>query len=269
VRPRLTCNSHTIDQRPKEYTVQLDLAGKNVLVTGGSRGIGRSIVLALARSGANVLACYRSSGEAVDSLERELKSIGGEHRLVQADVSRVADVEQLVDVARTHFGTLDVLINNAGVISHVPFAELPLEEWQRTLDNNLTGSFLVIQKALPLLSEGSSVITIGSRAAVAGIPLRAHYTASKAGLIGLTRSLAKELGKQGIRVNLVAPGVVDTDEDGKLSDEEREKYRVRYQHMMALSRFGKPAEIAGAVLFLASDLATYITGETIHVDGGM
>ncbi|MEV4702086.1 SDR family oxidoreductase [Actinoplanes sp. NPDC049316] len=249
--------------------MQLDLAGKNVLVTGGSRGIGRGIVLALARAGATVVTCYRSSGEAVDSLERELKNIGGDHRLVQADVSVPADVEQLIDVARTHLGRIDVLVNNAGVISHVPFAELPLEEWQRTLDNNLTGSFLVIQKALPLLPEGASVITVGSRAAVAGIPLRAHYTASKAGLIGLTRSLAKELGRRGIRVNLVAPGVIDTDEEGKLSDEERAAYAEKYQHMMALTRFGTPAEIAGAVLFLASSLSAYITGETIHVDGGM
>lgn len=245
------------------------LTGKNALVTGGTRGIGRSIVLNLAKAGANVLTCYRQEGEAVESLARELKEIGGEHHLVQADVSKVDDVELLVDEARTRLGSVEVLVNNAGVISHVPFADLPLEEWQRIIDTNLTAAFLVTQKALPLLGEGASVINVGSRAAVVGIPMRAHYTASKAGMIGLTRSLCKELGRQGIRVNLVAPGVINTDEAGALSDDEAEKYKQRYQNLMALGRFGKPEEVAGAVIFLASDLSAYITGETIHVDGGV
>ncbi|WP_019869955.1 SDR family NAD(P)-dependent oxidoreductase [Salinispora oceanensis] len=249
--------------------MQLQLVGKNAVVTGGSRGIGRGIVLALARAGANIITCYRQEGEAVRTLERELKETDGNHHLIQADISSREDVERLVEETRTRLGSIDVLVNNAGVISHVPFGELPLEEWQRVLDTNLTGSFLLIQKALGLLSERASVINIGSRAAVAGIPLRSHYTASKAGMIGLTRSLAKELGKRGIRVNLVAPGVIDTDEEGKLSDAEREQYRQRYQHMIALARFGRPVEIAGAVLFLASELSTYVTGETIHVDGGV
>jgi 3-oxoacyl-[acyl-carrier protein] reductase len=249
--------------------MMLELVGKNALVTGGTKGIGRGVVLSLAKAGANVITCYRTQNEAAESLARELKDIGGDHHLIQADVSSPADVERLIEEARNRLGSLNILVNNAGVISHVPFAELPIEEWQRVLDNNLTGVFLVIQKALPLLGEGASVITIGSRAAVAGIPLRSHYTASKAGLIGLTRSLAKELGKRGIRVNLVAPGVIDNDTDGTMTDDEREMYAKRYQHMVALSRFGMPEEIAGAVLFLGSRLSTYITGETIHVDGGM
>ncbi len=245
------------------------LSGKNAVVTGGTRGIGRGIVLALAKAGANVLTCYRQEGEAVESLARELKTIGGEHHLIQADVSRTEEVERLIDEARTRLGSIDVLVNNAGVISHIPYAELPLEEWERVLHTNLTAAFLVIQKALPLLGEGSSVINIGSRAAAVGIPLRAHYTASKAGMIGLTRSLCKELGRQGVRVNLVAPGIINTDDTDTLSAQEREHYKQRYANLMALGRFGKPEEVAGVVLFLASDLSAYVTGETIHVDGGV
>jgi 3-oxoacyl-[acyl-carrier protein] reductase len=249
--------------------MQLQLSGKSAVVTGGTRGIGRGIVLALAGSGANVLTCYRQEGEAVESLARELKDIGGDHHLVRADISQPEEVERLVEEARTRFGTVEILVNNAGVISHVPFGELPLAEWERILHTNLTSSFLVIQKALPLMTGGASVINIGSRAAAVGIPLRSHYTASKAGMIGLTRSLCKELGPQGIRVNLVAPGIINTDDTDTLSSDEREHYKQRYQNLMALGRFGKPEEVAGVVLFLASDLSAYVTGETIHVDGGV
>ena len=249
--------------------MNINLAGKHALVTGGTRGIGRAIVLALAEAGAEVVTCYRTDGEQVQSLIRELKEFPGQHHVIQADVSTPADVDRLVGECRDRFGTVDILVNNAGVISQVPFADLSIEEWGRVLDNNLTGTFMVIQRALPLMSAGGSVINIGSRVAMVGLPLRAHYTASKAGVIGLTRTLCKELGKQGIRVNVVAPGMVATEEDDALADAEKEQYRQRYQHLMALGRFGRPADIAGAVLFLASDLAGYVTGETIHVDGGV
>lgn len=239
------------------------LDGKKVLVTGGSRGIGRAIVLALAGAGADVMTCYRTEGEAVDSLARELKNTGGEHHLVRADVSDEADLTRLVDEVRQRYGRLDALVNNAGVISHIPFADLPVQEWRRVLDNNLTAPFEVTQKVLPLLPEGASVINIGSRVATVGIPLRAHYTSAKAGLIGLTRSLAKELGGRGIRVNVVAPGPIETEEPVSA------EVRQRYQQLIALRRLGRPEEIANAVLFLASDLATFISGETINVDGGI
>jgi len=249
--------------------MELQLAGRNALVTGGSRGLGRAIVLALARAGSNVLTCYRQESEAVESLTRELKETGGEHHVVRADVSRPEEIERLAEECRTRFGSLHTVVNNAGVISHVPFAELALDEWHRVVDTNLTAAFLVVQKTLPLLSRGASVVNIGSRAAAVGIPLRSHYTAAKAGMAGLTRSLCKELGPRGIRVNMVAPGMIETEEAAALSAADREKYTAKYQQMFALGRFGRPDDVAGAVLFLASDLARYVTGETLHVDGGI
>jgi 3-oxoacyl-[acyl-carrier protein] reductase len=243
--------------------VQISLGGRKALVTGGTRGIGREITRQLALAGADVIACYRTPGEHVDELARELKEIPGDHHLIQADISDEAEIATLVEECRTRFGRLDVVVNNAGVISHVPFDKLTAAEWRRILDTNLTGAFLVAQGVLPLLDKGSSIINIGSRVATVGIPLRAHYTAAKAGMIGLTRSMCKELGGRGIRVNLVAPGVIDTVEDLPA------EIHARYEAMTALRRLGQPAEIASVVCFLASDLATYITGETIHVDGGI
>jgi len=182
---------------------------------------------------------------------------------VQADVSQPADVQRLADECRAHFGRLDTVVNNAGAISHVPFAELPLDEWHRIIDTDLTGPFLVIQKVLPILAPHASVINIGSRAATEGVPLRAHYTAAKSGLIGLTRTLAKEFGPSGRRFNVVAPGPIETEYEAPAAVVER------YRTMIALGRLGRGTEVAGVVLFLASPRSGFITGETVHVDGGI
>ncbi len=243
--------------------MDINLAGKKALVTGGSRGIGRGIVLGLARAGADVVTCYRSDGEAVASLARELKEIGGNHQLVKADVSNPAEVDALIGACRSSLKSLDVVVHNAGVISHVPFVELPVEEWRRVVENNLGGPYLVTQRALPLMSAGGSIIFIGSRVASVGIPLRAHYTATKAGLVGLTRALAKELGPRGLRVNVVAPGPIETEEPTPPAVLER------YQKLIPLGRLGNPDDIAGVVAFLASDLSRFVNGETINVDGGI
>jgi len=247
----------------------VELTGKYALVTGGSRGIGRAITLALARHGATVMACYRNGGEAVDTLDKELEQIGGDHRLMPADVAAPEAVEKLTEECREHFGALDVVVNNAGVTSRAPIAQLPLAEWQRVMDTNLTGAFLVTQKALPLMGPGGSIVNIGSRAARAGMPASSHYTATKAGLVGFTRSLAKELGPRGIRVNVVAPGVIDTGEEQTAPPEARAAIAARTGGLSALGRRGSPDEVAGAVVFLASDLSTYLTGATIDVDGGI
>ena len=243
--------------------MELRLAGKKAIVTGGTRGIGRAIVLALARAGVDVITCYRQEGEAAEQLARELKEPGDHHYVIKADVGSPEDVGRLVEECRARYGSLDVVVNNAGSISHIPFTELTAQEWQRVIDTNLTGAAFVIGKTLPLLKEGSSIVNVGSRVATVGVPLRAHYTAAKAGMIGLTRSLAKELGPRGIRVNVVAPGPVETEIDIPAP------VRERYRNLIALGRLGTTEEIANVVLFLASDLSSFVSGETIHVDGGI
>lgn len=249
--------------------MDLELKGKRALVTGGTRGVGRGIVLALARSGVDVVTCYRQESEAVSSLERELKEIGGQHHVLRADLTEPERVAGLLEECGSRFGHLDVIVNNAAAISHVPYGELTLTEWQRIIDTNLTGAHLVIQHALPLLGSGSSVISISSKSTEVGIPLRAHYTATKAALQGLNRTLAKEFGAQGIRFNVLSLGMVHTEAIDAIPEEQREQMIKRYSQMIALGRLGEPEEIAGAVLWLASDLSRYVTGSVIHVDGGI
>ncbi|MEV7601785.1 SDR family oxidoreductase [Kitasatospora sp. NPDC089797] len=249
--------------------MNLALEGKKALVTGGTRGVGRGVVLALARAGVDVVTCYQQESDYVESLQRELKEIGGNHLVVRADLTRPEEVAALVARAGEEFGRLDLVVNNAGAISHIPYAELPLEEFQRVFTTNVTAAHLVIQHALPLLGAGSSVVSIGSKAVDAGIPLRSHYTATKAALVGLNRSLAKEFGAKGIRFNVVALGVVETENLYKLPEDQQKLMIERYSAKTALGRLGTPEEVAGAVLWLASDLSRYVTGSTVSVDGGI
>lgn len=249
--------------------MDLELAGRKALVTGGTRGVGRGIVLALARHGVDVLTCYRQESEAVTSLERELKEIGGQHHLVRADLADPEQVGALMAEARSRFGRLDLVVNNAGAISHVPYEQLTLAQWQQVIDTNLTAVHLVTQAAIPMMTAGGSVVSIGSKSSEVGIPLRAHYTATKAALRGLTRSLAKEYGAKGLRFNVLALGVIRTEAMDAMPAEQRAVLTKRYQDKTALGRLGEPDEVAGAVLWLASDLSRYVTGATVHVDGGI
>ena len=249
--------------------MKLDLEGRKALVTGGTRGVGRGVVRALAQAGVDVITCHQSGGEAVTSLERELKEIGGDHHVIRADLGRPEEVKSLLAACGDRYGRLDLVVNNAGTISHIPYERLPLQEWQRVIDVNLTAAHLVIQAALPLLGEGSSVVSIGSKVAEVGLPLRAHYTATKAALVGLSRSLAKELGPRGIRVNVLALGVIETETLAAMPEDQQKVMRQRYTEKTALGRLGQPDEVAGAVLFLASPLSRYVTGATLHVDGGI
>lgn len=245
--------------------MNLGLDTKRILITGGSRGIGKSIALAFARAGARVITCCREENEVAHTLTRELKELGDVNRVVRADVRVPEDVALLVETARRAFHGLDVVVNNAGIDGHSPIGDLSTSEWARVVDTNLTATYLITKAALPLLSEGGSVINLGASVALRGRPASAHYTASKAGVIGLTRSLCKELGPRGIRVNVVAPGVIETEPGAGLAAELRERIRG----MTALGRLGTPDDVAGAVLFLASDASRYITGATLYVDGGM
>ncbi|MGJ6967151.1 SDR family NAD(P)-dependent oxidoreductase [Streptosporangium sp. G11] len=245
--------------------MELGIFGKRVLVTGGTRGLGKTVVLALAKGGARVVTCHHSAGAAADDLSRELKELGDQHHVVRADVTAEDDVQRLAGVCKEAFGGLDVVINNVGVVGEAPVGELSAEEWSRVLDTNLTAHFLVTQASLPLLAEGGSVINIGASAALRGRAATAHYTASKAALIGLTKSLAKELGPRGIRINTIAPGVIDKGGDLGPPPQMRE----RLAKMTALGRLGTTDDVAGAVLFFAGDLSRYITGTTLNVDGGI
>ena len=245
--------------------MDLELAGKRALVTGGSRGIGRAIVLGLARGGASVAAVYQRESDAVASLRGELEQLDGSGYVAQADVSNEEDVERLVGGVRERFGGIDVLVNNAGVVSHKLLPELDLDEWRRVIDTNLTSLYLVTKRAVEAMEEGSSVINIGSGVALRGMPARAHYASSKAGAIGFTRALCKELGPRGIRVNLIAPGIIETDQASGLTPEAR----ARYSSLAALGRLGTPEDIADVALFLSSDLSRYVSGMTINVDGGI
>ncbi|MDX2938458.1 SDR family NAD(P)-dependent oxidoreductase [Streptomyces ipomoeae] len=249
--------------------MNLDLTGRKALVTGGSRGVGRGVVLALARAGADVTTCYRQPSAAVDSLVAELKETAGDHQVIQADLADPARARDLVRRTGERYGRIDLLVHNAGTVSHIPFGELPADEWRRVLDTNLTAAYVLAQESLGLLGEGSSVVFIGSKSADVGIPLRAHYTASKSALQGLSRSLAKEYGAQGIRFNVVALGVIETEELASRPAEQREALVERYRAKTALGRLGTPEEVAGAVLFLAGDLSRYVTGSTLYVDGGI
>jgi 3-oxoacyl-[acyl-carrier protein] reductase len=249
--------------------VDLGLAGAKALVTGGTRGIGRGVVLALARAGAQVITCYRQVSTAAATLERDLAGIGGQHHVLRTDLADFGQTVELVEECGNRFGQLDLVVANAGAHGRAPYQQLDLEQWHRVFDGNLTMTYRLLRQALPLLDTGSSVIAIGDRHAELGLPAQAHYAAAKAGLVGLIRSLSVELGPRGIRANLVCPGTIATEALDALPARSREEIVRRYADRTALGRLGDPDDVAGAVLWLASDLSRYVTGATIHVDGGI
>jgi 3-oxoacyl-[acyl-carrier protein] reductase len=246
-------------------TMDLALGGKRALVTGGGRGIGRAIALALAEQGASVAVCYARDVAAGEELQEGLAQFGNGSYTTQADVADEQSVAALLDGVRERLGGLDVLVNNAGVVSHRTVEDLDRVEWQRVLDTNLTGMYMVTRAALPLMKAGASIINISSAVAMVGMAARVHYTASKAGALGLTRSLCKELGPRDIRVNAIAPGIIRTDQVSHLTDAQKE----RLAGYAALNRLGEPADVGDVALFLASDLSRFVSGVTLNVDGGI
>ena len=245
----------------------IELHGKVALVTGGSRGIGREVVTALSRAGADVAFCYRSDTRAAASACAEIAELTGRTVLsVQADITGEADRKRLVAETRERFGTIDILVNNAGTTED-GLAVRMTDAWERVLELDLTAPFRLCQLALPLMMKRSAgrIINIGSIAARVGLAGQANYTAAKAGLEGLTRSLAQEYGRRGITVNTVSPGFLETELTAN-ADEFVRRYVTEHS---STGRFVTPEAIASTVCFLASDDSWAITGQTIHVDGGL
>ncbi len=240
------------------------LENRTALITGASRGIGRATAVTFAREGAYVGVNYRSS----DSAAQETLEMVQQHSdgmLLQADVSREGEVKTMIQELAEHRDAIDIVVNNAGIYKRATVDQKTLEDWRQVLDVNLTGCFLVTKHALQHVPDGGRLIFISSQRGFKGSPHGADYAASKAGMLGLMRSLARELAKRDITSNAVAPGTVDTDMISGLSGERRKKYIRR----IPMKRLGRPQEIADACLYLASDMASYVTGETINVNGGL
>ncbi|MDJ0675188.1 MAG: 3-oxoacyl-[acyl-carrier-protein] reductase [Calothrix sp. MO_167.B42] len=242
-----------------------NLRGKVAIVTGASRGIGRAIAQELAKLGASVVVNYASSSQAADELVTEITSAGGNAIAIQADVSQAAQVDSLFKAAIDKFKSIDILVNNAGITRDTLLLRMKPEDWQAVIDLNLTGVFLCTRAASKIMLKQRSgrIINIASVAGQMGNPGQANYSAAKAGVIGFTKTVAKELAPRGITVNAVAPGFIATDMTENLKSEEILQF-------IPLGRYGQPAEIAGMVSFLAADdAAAYITGQVFNVDGGM
>jgi 3-oxoacyl-[acyl-carrier protein] reductase len=245
----------------------VSLQGKVALVTGGSRGIGAAVAQALATAGAAVAVCARN-GEAAAASAEAIAALGGQALGVAADVGRAEDAERLVKACLERFGRLDILVNNAGITRDGLVLRMKDGDWSDVLAVNLNGAFYCARAALRVIlkqKQSGRIINIGSVVGSMGNAGQANYVTSKAGLIGLTKALAREVAARGVTVNLVAPGFIETDMTANLPDAVKETYRGQ----IPLGRFGTAADVAAAVAFLASDGAAYITGQVIHVNGGM
>jgi 3-oxoacyl-[acyl-carrier protein] reductase len=242
------------------------LEGQVAVVTGGGRGIGRAVAVALARQGASVAVGYRERSADADETLRQVQEAGAQGIAVAGDVSRRADVERLIGAALEAYGRIDVLVTSAGVLQQKPFAEITADDWDHVMDVNLKGTFLCCQQALAVMARQRSgrMITIASSGAQLGGTLGPHYAASKAGVISLTRSLAR-LGAPDVAVNCIAPGLIETEmtQEEIASTEGQEKIR-----QILLERAGTAEEVADAAVFLATS-AGYMTGQTINVNGGL
>lgn len=244
----------------------MTLTDKTALVTGGSRGIGRATVEALAAAGARVAFTYRAQAEAAETLVAELQSRGTEAFAMQADAASAADAEASVHAVVERWGRIDALVVNAGVTRDGLMIRMSEDDWRAVIETNLTGAFHVCKAAYrPMMKQRSgSIVTVSSVVGVMGNAGQANYAASKAGLIGFTKSLARELGGRGVRANVVAPGYVDTDMTADLG-----AAADALASQIPLGRTARPEEVAAAIAFLCSDAAAYITGHVLHVDGGM
>jgi 3-oxoacyl-[acyl-carrier protein] reductase len=243
------------------------LKGKKAIVTGGSRGIGKEIIVDFLREGASVEFIDLAPSESLAEMEKAAATGGGTVTFRQGDVSDAAVITALLEALVQEMGAVDVLVNNAGITRDGLIFRMPVEQWEKVLRINLTSAFLCSQVVARhmIKQRRGSIINMASVVGIGGNAGQANYAASKAGLIGLTRSLAKETGGRGVRVNAVAPGYIDTDMTRALPEQAREAFLTQ----VALHRAGTPQEVAKAVTFLASDMSTYISGDVLRVDGCM
>jgi 3-oxoacyl-[acyl-carrier protein] reductase len=243
------------------------LEGKIALVTGASRGIGREIALEFAKEGANVAVNYAGSEEKAREVVEEMKALGREALCIQCDVSNSEAVQKMMKSVVDHFGGLDILVNNAGITKDNLLLRMKEEEWDAVINTNLKGVFLCTKAAARTMMKKRSgrIINISSIVGITGNPGQANYVAAKSGVIGLTKTTAKELASRGITVNAIAPGFISTDMTENLPEESKEAMIKQ----IPLGRIGEPKEIARVALFLASSDSSYMTGQVLRVDGGM
>lgn len=243
------------------------LAGEIALVTGGSRGIGRAVSLALAKEGAEVIINYVSNAAAAEQVVQEIEKAGGKAMAVAFDVGNAVQTQEAIEKILKDKKRISILVNNAGITRDGLLLRYDLDQWDQVVNTNLKGAFVASQAVIRAMMKErkGSIIHMSSIVGITGNPGQAAYCAAKAGLIGLTKSMAKELASRNIRVNAVAPGYIETDMTGALNDEQRQAILKE----IPLARVGKPEEIADAVLYLASPQSSYVTGQVIVVDGGM
>ncbi|MDP4219363.1 MAG: 3-oxoacyl-[acyl-carrier-protein] reductase [Bacteroidota bacterium] len=245
----------------------MNLTGHSAIVTGGSRGIGRAIAIRLATEGADVAFTYVTNESAALEAKAAIESLNRKVLAIKADASTAIGANEVVEKTIEAFGKIDILVNNAGITRDTLLMRMSEDDWDAVLDTNLKGVFLLTKAAIrPMMSaKRGKIITISSVVGLVGNPGQANYCASKAGVIGFSKSLAKEVGSRGITVNVIAPGYIETDMTEKLNEAQRKAI----MDLIPLKRIGRPQEVAGLAAFLASTDADYITGEVIKLDGGM
>lgn len=245
----------------------LDLTGRAALITGASRGIGRAIALQLARQGASIAVNYLSNEEAANQVQERIRSCGGQAILLQGDISLPEQADRVVDTAQETFGRLDILVNNAGFNRDTLLLRMSVQDWDEVMATNLRGAFLCTKAALRymLRQRWGRIVNIGSVSGIAGNAGQANYAAAKAGLIGFTKAVAREMGSRGITANVVAPGLVRTE----LTEDIHQQIVDMAMQRIFVGRLGTPEDIAACVAFLASEEASYISGQVLPVDGGL
>lgn len=243
------------------------LKGKCAVITGASRGIGKSIAIKFAKEGANIVINYRNNEEEALKVKKELEDLGSKTLVVKADISELKEAENLIKEAKNEFGRVDILVNNAGITKDNLLIRMKEEDFDNVIKINLKGAFNCLKAVTPIMlkQKYGKIVNMSSVVGVIGNPGQVNYCASKAGLIGMTKSLAREIGSRNITVNAIAPGFIDTDMTKVLNEDQKKNILSQ----VPLNRFGSVEDIANVALFLASENSNYITGQVIHVDGGM